>query len=197
MADQNPTISPDDVQERWLPVPDFPGYEVSDLGRLRSFWRRDGKKGKGGGAGAKAVLTDSPQSIHKPGLNHNGYLQVSLRKNGKPYSRRIHRLVLLTFRGPCPPGMESRHLDGIQTRNYLTNLVWGTKKENGADKISHGNSPAGEKNNSATLSETQVIQIRSLYAQGGYSYLGLSRLFNVHKTTIAYIIRRQTWRHIL
>lgn len=40
MDTQNSTTSPDKTPERWLPIEGFPGYEVSDLGRVRSYWRK-------------------------------------------------------------------------------------------------------------------------------------------------------------
>jgi hypothetical protein len=40
MDTQNLTTNSDKTPERWLPVPGFPGYDVSDQGRVRSYWRK-------------------------------------------------------------------------------------------------------------------------------------------------------------
>lgn len=116
--------------ERWLPIPGYEGsYEVSDRGRVRSLdrivVRSDGReircKGK--------VLSQ--------GVHPKGYLGVRL--CGK--TKKVHRLVLEAFVGPCPDGMECCHNNGIPGDNKLTNLRWGTRIENAADVRRHGRNP--------------------------------------------------------
>jgi hypothetical protein len=53
--------------------------------------------------------------------------------NGKKECPRLHRLMLETFIGPCPEGMESRHLDDCRVNNSIENLDWGTSKQNTQD----------------------------------------------------------------
>jgi hypothetical protein len=50
----------------------------------------------------------------------------------------VHRLVLAAFVGPCPEGMEVRHLDGNPANTRLANLRYGTHSENELDKVRHG-----------------------------------------------------------
>ncbi|AGM13416.1 HNH endonuclease [Mycobacterium phage Gizmo] len=50
----------------------------------------------------------------------------------------VYQLVALTFIGPCPPGMEVRHLDDDFTNDHWTNLAYGTHQENIADSIASG-----------------------------------------------------------
>lgn len=109
------------TQEKWLPVPGFNGYEVSDHGRVRSFLQRH-NQGR----------------VLKPGQNNKGYLQVGLQSNSGMRSRRIHTLVLEAFVGPCPPGMIALHNDDDKTNNRLENLRWGTHSENYRDSIKNG-----------------------------------------------------------
>src|SRR6185312_11707944 len=105
--------------ERWLPVVGYEAYyAISDWGRARSL-----RKGM----------------ILKPSYsNQGGYGLVILTANGNAVGRYIHRLVLEAFVGPCPPGMETRHLDGDPRNCALTNLAWGTSSENKQDQIRHG-----------------------------------------------------------
>jgi hypothetical protein len=52
----------------------------------------------------------------------------------------VHALVLQAFVGARPVTKdrgEIRHLDGDKTNNKLTNLVYGTVVENGADRVKH------------------------------------------------------------
>lgn len=76
----------------------------------------------------------------------NGYRRIGYRTGGKCITLLIHRLVLETFMGPCPEGMECLHEDGIRWNNVLTNLRWGTHVENAQDMARHGRSPKGERN---------------------------------------------------
>ena len=107
-------------EERWLPVPGYEGhYEVSDLGRMRSFkWGR--------------VRLLNPTLM-------NGYPTALLCMPGKKKVRRpLHHLILMTFVGPRPEGMVSRHLNGNSKDSRLVNLAWGTQSENVFDAVRHG-----------------------------------------------------------
>jgi hypothetical protein len=115
--------------ERWLPVPGFPDYEVSNLGRIASTkpWR-----GHNGRRIRKAVPSRE-------------YLRVHLAKaEGGRAQLTVHELVLLAFEGPRPPGRIIRHLNGVGSDNRLSNLAYGTYSENALDKRAHGTSRRSE-----------------------------------------------------
>ena len=68
------------------------------------------------------------------------YLSVKLAKAGVTRTVYVHELVLLAFVGPRPAmdeRCEIRHLDGDKTNNHLSNLKYGTVKENAADRKLH------------------------------------------------------------
>lgn len=117
--------------ETWRPVVGYEDlYEVSDQGRVRSLDR-------------VFVRTNGvPQSVKgrvlKPGTDKDGYRTVALSRGGKATTRRIHRLVLSAFVGPCPTGQEVRHLNGVPGDNRLSNLAYGTSSENRRDRWEHG-----------------------------------------------------------
>jgi hypothetical protein len=71
-----------------------------------------------------------------------------------------HHLVLETFVGPCPTGMECRHLNGDRSDNRLANLCWGTKVENAADRERHGTQPRGSKIPWSRLTEADIPVLR-------------------------------------
>ena len=119
-------------QEQWKVIAGFPGYEVSDRGRVRSFHRYHA-----GGA----FISDSPQRFLKPWPTNSGYLGVRLSKNGKKTTRKIHRLVLESFIGYCPEGLIACHNNGKRIHNYLHNLRWDTRSSNYLDTIKHGTAP--------------------------------------------------------
>lgn len=66
-----------------------------------------------------------------------GYPTLSLYWD-RHHSARVHRLVAAAFHGPCPEGLEVRHLDGVRTNNVPTNLAYGTHAENIRDTVRHG-----------------------------------------------------------
>ncbi len=77
--------------------------------------------------------------------NDDGYCFVNLDLDGKTYSRSVHQLVLETFVGPRPEGMEACHYpDDDKSNNRLENLRWDTHGENAKDKY-RGRPPLTEK----------------------------------------------------
>ncbi|UGS27597.1 NUMOD4 motif-containing HNH endonuclease [Microbacterium resistens] len=113
--------------EEWRPVVGYEGkYEVSNLGRVRSLSRlsSSGRRVRGRMMG----LRPHPR----------GYLQTTLTANGICETKKVHRLVLEAFVGPCPDGMESCHENGVRDDNRLSNLRWDTSLANAADRTAHG-----------------------------------------------------------
>ena len=141
-------------EEEWREVVGHEGYEVSNLGRVRSY-RMSGR--------ANERFLQEPK-IRKPvpAKKRGGYLTLTFIRDGKAVYRYVHHLVLEAFVGPCPPGMQARHADDRDvTNNALSNLRWGTLKENAEDKIRHGTSQHGERNHQAKLTDAQVAEIRA------------------------------------
>jgi len=117
----------------------YPAYRVGDDG---SIWSRRKRIMLPSGRGSKTVIgkTWHPKKISKQKGKTEGrsYLYVRLSHDKKSRIFRVHRLVLEAFVGPCPEGMECRHLDGDPSNNRLENLRWGTPAENTEDKRKHG-----------------------------------------------------------
>lgn len=108
--------------ELWRAIPDHPGYEVSDQGRVLSRRLHRGDPG--------------PRLL-RPRIDSVGYARVHLRGEN-PTPARVHRLVLAAFVGPLPKGHVTRHLNGDKTDNRLENLAYGTHLENSIDTVDHG-----------------------------------------------------------
>lgn len=161
------------------PIEGFPGYLVTIDGHVWSE-RRQGSRGHW-----------VNQQIHP----RSNLRRVQLRQDGRPCNLFVHRLVLLTYIGPCPPGMECRHLDGDPSNNQVTNLKWGTHAENMEDRERHGTVPdnRGERNPKAILNEAKVRGIRSRSAE---PRAALAREFGVTKECIAGVLSRKSWRHV-
>lgn len=107
--------------ETWAPIPEFPGYWASDLGRIASIRRNKWR-------------------VLKQGRNPNGYWIVSLWRDDResPITVTVHRLITAAFIGPRPDGLVVRHLDGDQHNNAAANLTYGTVSENSLDTVRHG-----------------------------------------------------------
>ncbi len=177
--------------EIWKPIPGFPGYEVSDQGRVRSFLRR---YCLGRGKGFGTMLAETPQRILQPHESAKGYLGVALRKHDKTKYFFVHYLLLTTFIGPRPPDMWACHYDGNPRNNVKTNLRWDTPANNGMDTRRHG-SMKGVKNHSAKLTDTQVVQIRELAAQA-CSQKDIGVKFGISQPNVSEIVGRKIWAHV-
>ena len=111
--------------EVWKVIPDFPRYEVSNLGRVRSSCCNAGRKKK---------------FIIKPSLRTNGYFYVTLfdtnAETGKVKVKQVgvHRLVARAFIGEYPPGCVIDHINGEAWDNRLENLHYASLSENQANK---------------------------------------------------------------
>lgn len=66
----------------------------------------------------------------KPTLNSNGYLLVSLYKDGQEKKYTVHRLVATTYIPNPGAKPQLNHKDGDQTNNHADNLEWCTNQEN-------------------------------------------------------------------
>ena len=131
-----------------------------------------------------------------------GYPSVWLsNKTGYKY-KRIHRLILETFIGPCPNNMMCRHLDGNRLNCNLSNLKWGTMSENQIDRGVHGTSNLGKSYNqgsahpSSKLREIDVRDIMYLYKTRLFTLKDLAYLYSVYYTTIQKIVNKLTWKHL-
>ena len=105
------------MDEIWKPIEKYPGYEVSNLGRIKSY-KQDKVNGK----------------IMKPYACTKGYLQIDISLDGRKRKNRVHlavhRLVAIAFL-PNPDDLpEVNHKDENKTNNCVDNLEWCTAKYN-------------------------------------------------------------------
>lgn len=121
--------------EIWKDIPGYEGeYQASTMGRIKSLKRMAVSKNWYTG---KPFYHTVPERILTPGRYCKcGHVSVILRRgtNGKP----VHQLVMKTFVGEAPKGMEVLHLNGIPTDNRLSNLRYGTRTDNILDVYRQG-----------------------------------------------------------
>ena len=100
--------------EIWRNIKDYPDYQVSNMGRVKSLnYNRTGE-----------------EKIMKISKNNWGYLLVNLHKEGKQKHYYIHRLVATAFI-PNPDNLSQvNHINEDKTDNRVDNLEWCTQQYN-------------------------------------------------------------------
>lgn len=163
-------------------IPRLDGYLFGDDGSVWSRWI-PGHKGK---KGAWHRVFGHKTSY--------GYLCVDIKICTRKISCRIHRLILEAFVGPCPEGMEARHLDNDPTNNRLDNLCWGTPKENTEDRRRHGTMAIGERIGCAKLTAKDIGRIYDLYEEG-HMIKEIGDIFSIDHSSTSKILRGLYWSH--
>ena len=127
--------------------------------------------------------------------NDKGYLTVNLSNACGPVRMTTHRVVLESFVGKRPEGMQARHVDGNPANNRLSNLCWGTAAENEADKAMHGTKAVGSKNGASKLTEEMVREIIAARDSGGrfWGAKAFAEKFGVNLSTIIRVASGRHW----
>lgn len=169
------------MTEQWKQVAGFEGlYDVSNFGRIRSLPR--------------GTISGRIMSV---ALKKVKYVSIGLCKNGVQYRRKLHRLILAAFVGPCPDGMEGCHNDGNPSNNRLDNLRWDTHQNNMMDSWNNGReSLKGSRNGKAKMTEDTVREIKSLLKLGKFTQKEIAIRFFVSQPTINNIARGKNWTHV-
>ena len=105
----------------------------------------------------------------KLNLNKKGYFQVTLRKNGKNKTEKVHRLILQTFEIQPDGKNVCDHVDRNKTNNDISNLRWATirgNSQNRSDQSQFGH------NISITVYGTYEVKIQSgSFGKENYKYI--------------------------
>jgi hypothetical protein len=160
------------MKEVWVEIKDHSDYSVSDRGRIKSFkW--------------------SKEKILKTPINKQGYPVVTL--DGKLH--KVHRLVAKAFLKSIKGKNEVNHIDGVKTNNNLKNLEYCTRGENLEHCYKVGlRSSKGELNKKSKLKNKDIKKIVKL--SKNLSSREIGQIYNVHKSTICRVIRKETWKHV-
>ena len=171
------------TEETWKDIPDNLGFQASDLGRVRTCWVFNRKRGY--------RMTDTWQirRIYERGEGYK-HVRLALQKNIL-----LHRVILTTFVGPMSGHkINAAHLNGDPSDNRLCNLAWVTARENNRQKKLHGREPFGELRPNAKLTYDKAMQIRVLVS-GGMRHRKAASLFGVSIGIVRHIIRGVTYLH--
>ncbi len=169
----------------------FPGYCVGDDGSVWSCWRNGGNDRTG------QVMTGTWKRlcgwVDKRRGKDDGYRKVGLMRNGRLFKRKTHQVVLEAFVGPCPEGMQCRHLDDNKSNVRLANLSWGTCQQNADDRIRNGLTPTGNRQGRAKLREEDIPSARKML-DDGLSERKVASAFGVSKGAIRSMKIGKTWK---
>lgn len=179
----------------YRPIPGFPAYRAGDDGSIWSRYCREGIRWVLGDDWTELKPTLRGEGVWQ-GVFRKGRYCVTLCRDGKHYERTIHRVILETFVGPRPRGMEACHRDDDRDNNRLSNLRWDTHRNNIADRGKNGGNRPGELNGSAKLKEADIPDIFRLSGQGMYQR-DIAKIYGVTHTLIGYVLRRRLWKHVV
>lgn len=174
------------MDEEWRPLPGHDGYDVSSLGRVRS-WRS--LNGRGG-------LKDSPHFL-RPYVAEFGpskipYERISLRKARKLNVAFVHHLIAAVFIGERPPGFVVRHLNGNSLDNRIENIAYGTYADNMMDAMRHGTLLVGARSPMSVVNEYDVAFIRS---DDIHTLEWISKAFGISVSQVFRIKQNYSWSH--
>lgn len=118
------------MEEIWKDIPNYEGYQVSNIGRVRTKNKTTYTKKHGIRHWKDRIIKYKQQSNYQTGY------KVSLYKNGKPKDFLVARLVAFTFYNQDINNhqLTVNHIDGNRLNNYIENLELISLKEN----IQHG-----------------------------------------------------------
>ncbi len=158
------------TQTPWKTIEDCPKYEVSNTGLVRN--KVTGR-------------------VLKPGKITDGYLQVSLRNNGRYKLRLVHRLVAEAFINNSNPEefTQVNHKNSCKTENRVENLEWCSSAYNMRHMVANGH-PA-----QAKLNYKKAGEIRELLLLGA-KVKRLAEKYDVSPDTIYAIKAGRTWSWI-
>ena len=156
-------------------------YQISDFGRIFTKRRLVGNQ-----------IYYGRELV--PQLTNDGYLKVTLCKNGESKKFYLHRLVALQFIDNNTNLPQVNHKDGNKLNNTVTNLEWCTKIENQNHAVRTGLMQRGQDRPSAKLTEEQVLEIYKL--KGILKSQDIANKYNVSKNTINCILRGSKWSYL-
>lgn len=180
------------MTDGWKDVPGFEGFYQANLdGRVRSVEREDVARSRGGNYYTRVFKS----KVLKGTPNHAGYPMVTLWVKFKPSQRFVSHVIMLTFCGARPDGMEVCHNNGKPEDNRFSNLRYDTPKANNADKRKHGTHIEGERIPWSKLTEENVNHIRA--SRGRITQQKLADMYGVQQSQISRVQNGVGWSHVL
>lgn len=152
------------ANELWIAYDD--DYSISNYGRVKRNFKNHYR-----------ILSGS--------LHDDGYLFVTIHGVQHP----VHRLVAkLHLPYTYDESKVVNHKDGNKQNNFSSNLEWVTQKENIAHSLTNGLQPNAITTYNGKFTESQRLEIKSLWDEGKMSKREIAKKFGVSHTCICDII---------
>lgn len=173
---------------KYIVIKDFPKWEINCEGDIRS------------------VKTGNVKYTY---IHKIGYKVVQFHKDGKVYTKKIHRLVAKYFLENPPLWLVEKcskehhgkvqvnHKDGNKLNNHYENLEWCDHQHNckHASDTKLNPAPKGTLNGRAVLTEELVHEICKYYEDGGTPKMA-EIIFKISRPQAAKIKSGHSWKHI-
>lgn len=128
----------------------------------------------------------------KPMSDGRYYLiTVGSRTDGTRKIIYLHRFMYEYFIDSIPSGMLLRHTCDNTLCINPKHLLLGTHQDNSNDMVLRNRSLSGEKNPSAKLKDTEVLEIRDLYNLRVFNQTQLGTIYGVSQRQISNIVRKK------
>jgi len=176
---------PSNSNEEWETIPDFPNYDISSFGRVRIV--NSGRKRSEG-------------SIKAPYTDKDGFVHISLIKDGKTNTFLISSLVAVQFmkNDSTTDVCTISHKDGDKSNNRVDNLEFHSVKQDVLDKLETQifkpkktqyriNQP------NLKLNQEKADEIRKEYHSTKTTQKALSIKYGVSPATICLVLAGKYW----
>lgn len=174
-------------------ITEFPDYEVSNFGRIKTRARKIRYTHAQTG---KELFRQSQSRFLKVQYNgRTGYKFCQLYKAKKMHNKSIHRLVAIEFVGN-PYGLDYvNHIDGNKHNNVFSNLEWCTNEYNHAHATATGLKARGSEIGSSKLTENSAHAVK-WFLREGYTHVEIAEAFKLSVGAVSNIARGLAWSHV-
>lgn len=160
--------------ENWKDIQGFEGlYQVSDHGRIKSVKR-----------------FGTPGGMIKINKDKCGYGIITLSKNGKLHTKKVHRLVAIHFIDNKNNLPEVNHLDAVKMNNNCKNLEWVDRAGNISHSVKNNLRVSGTK---AWKSKFTVFDVESI-RKSKEKIKVLSDIYSVSQSVISNVRNYKTYK---
>jgi hypothetical protein len=141
------------------------------------------------------VISVKKDLVMRSRIDKYGYEIITLHKNGKAFTRKVHRLVAIAFIDNPENKPIVNHLDGNKLNNNYRNLEWTTVSENSKHAMTLDLLPKGTNHSNSKLDEQSAGEIKFLIEKG-FGNSEIANAFGVTSGCVYSIREGITWKDV-